>query len=180
MNHPAEIPAFFGPVSLAGPGRLLYPDSPALRRSPLRFFLEENAMKTFQTLSVAALLVAALGAAHAQEQSVTVRVESGSVMASQGGEFVTVPSGAQLPPGSRVMLSENASATLVYANGCSRPLSAAGVYAVPATCVPVASTGGGATGVDVQGALILAGGTAAVAAGLASMDQEGVPPSISR
>ncbi|MCD9032746.1 hypothetical protein LDO32_13525 [Luteimonas sp. Y-2-2-4F] len=138
-------------------------------------------MKTFEILSLAALLATALGTAHAQEQAVTVRVESGSVMASQGGEFVTVPSGAQLPPGSRLMLSENASATLVYANGCSRPLSAAGVYAVPATCVPVASTGSGAaTGVDVQGALILAGGTAAVAAGLASMDQEDVPPSISR
>jgi hypothetical protein len=118
---------------------------------------------------LAATFVAA--PAFAQSGPITLRVDVGNAMVSTGGEFATAPSGTQLAPGSRVMLSEGSRATLVYANGCTQPLSAAGVFGVPATCVvPAGSTGG--AGVDVAGLGIVSGIAVAGAAVLSSMDDE--------
>ena len=127
-------------------------------------------------LLAAALTVAAVPAAFAQEGSATLRVDSGSALVSAGGEFAAAPSGTQVAPGTRVMLTENSRATLVYPNGCTQPLGAAGVYNVPATCV--AATGGRATagGVDWASAGIITGAGALVALGLDNMDQEPAPP----
>ncbi|MBJ6978107.1 hypothetical protein [Luteimonas sp. MC1895] len=124
-------------------------------------------------LSFAAIAAAALFAApvFAQGSAATLRVDIGSAMVSNGGEFVSAPSGTQVPAGSRVMLAEGSQATLVYPNGCTQPLSAAGVYGVPATCVAAAgSSAAGATGVDVGGLATVAGIAAAGAAALATMD----------
>ena len=122
----------------------------------------------------------------AQGAGATLRIDSGSAMVSTGGEFTTVSSGAQVPSGARVMLAEGSRATLVYPNGCSQPMSAAGVYGVPATCVAAGSAGGSAAattaGVDVGGAAIIAGVAVLGAAGLASRDDVDVvpPPPVSR
>ena len=121
----------------------------------------------------------------AQGAGATLRIDSGSAMVSTGGEFTTVSSGAQVPSGARVMLAEGSSATLVYPNGCTQPMSSAGVYGVPATCVAAGSAGGNAAataGVDAGGAAIIAGVAVVAAAGLASMDEvEAVqPPPVSR
>ncbi|MBJ6984228.1 hypothetical protein [Luteimonas sp. MC1750] len=127
-------------------------------------------------LSFAAIAAAALFAApvFAQGSAATLRVDIGSAMVSNGGEFVSAPSGTQVPAGSRVMLAEGSQATLVYPNGCTQPLSAAGVYGVPATCVAAAGSSAagatGATGVDVGGLATVAGIAAAGAAALATMD----------
>ena len=143
----------------------------------------ELLMKLSHSLLALAVSAFACAPALAQSGGVTLRVDSGSVMTSQGGEFVSASSGAALAPGSRVMLSEDSQATLVYGNGCTRSLGDAGVYNVPATC---SNTGAAyaAAGTDWQGALIIAGGTAAVAAGLASMDEQHPeptpPPPVSR
>lgn len=135
-------------------------------------------MKLSSPLLATAIAFASFSpAVFAQEEGVTLRVTSGSAMTSQGGDFVTAASGTMLEPGSRVMLAENSTATLVYSNGCTQPLTAAGVYGVPATCVPTATARGAtATGVDVKGALIVAGTGAIVAAGLASMDDVDARP----
>ena len=143
-----------------------------------------NNTRTLIAAALATLLFAA--PAFAQEGGATLRVDIGSAMVSTGGEFVTAPSGSQLAPGSRVMLTEGNQATLVYANGCTQPLTAAGVHSVPATCVVSASTGGsgaaGATGVDLGGAAIISGIAVAGAAALNSMDDQDYvePPPVSR
>ena len=133
-------------------------------------------------------LAGALCAAPAFAQdggSATLRVDVGSAMVSNGGEFVSASSGTQVTAGNRVMLAEGSRATLVYPNGCTQPLSSAGVYGVPATCVAAAGSSGAATaatGVDAGGIGIVAGVAAAGAAALATMDDvEYVePPPVSR
>lgn len=133
-------------------------------------------------------LAGALCAAPAFAQdggSATLRVDVGSAMVSNGGEFVSASSGTQVTAGNRVMLAEGSRATLVYPNGCTQALSSAGVYGVPATCVAAAGSSGAATaatGVDAGGIGIVAGVAAAGAAALATMDDvEYVePPPVSR
>lgn len=138
-------------------------------------------MKTFSSLLAAAIAVSAFSAAHAQEEAVTVRVNSGSVMTSQGGEFVTAATGAPIAPGSRIMLAENSSASLVYPNGCTQELNGAGVHPVAPACQATGSSAavgaGTAAGVDWASAGWLFLGTAAVAAGLNEMgDGDPLPP----
>ncbi|KLJ00727.1 hypothetical protein [Luteimonas sp. FCS-9] len=129
---------------------------------------------------IAALAITATPAAFAQDGSATLRVDRGSAMTSTGGEFAAAPSGSQVGPGTRVMLAENSRATLVYPDGCTQPLSAAGVYSVPATCVAAAGTSG-ATGTMAGGEAaatvgIVAGTMALVGVGLHNMDEEPAPP----
>ncbi|RPD84079.1 hypothetical protein EGK76_13365 [Luteimonas sp. 100069] len=90
-------------------------------------------------------------------------------MISQGGEFTPAASGTQVPAGSRVMLAEGSRATLVYPNGCSQPLSSAGVYSVPSTCVAASSRSNvygpvGASGVEWGAVGIIGGSVAAIVA----------------
>ncbi|MEN1959477.1 hypothetical protein WCE41_03920 [Luteimonas sp. MJ246] len=137
-------------------------------------------MKTHRILLAAALASLFIAPTFAQQaESATLRVDSGSAMVSTGGEFSTAASGTQIAPGSRVMLAEGSRATLVYPNGCTQALSAAGVYGVPATCVAAASgsaAAGTAAGADLGAAGIIAGVAAAGAVGLNSMDEEPAPP----
>lgn len=138
-------------------------------------------MNIARSLLFAAVAATAFSAAHAQDNAVTVRVHGGSVMTSQGGEFVTAASGSRIAPGSRIMLAEGASASLVYANGCTQAIAAAGVHAVPAMCQATGSQSAiGATtaaGVDWASAGLLFAGTAAIAAGLSQMgDGDPLPP----
>jgi hypothetical protein len=116
----------------------------------------------------------------AQGAGATLRIESGSAMVSTGGEFTTASSGAQLPSGARVMLAEGSRATLVYPNGCSQPMRAAGVYGVPATCVAAGSGASAAAattaGVDVAAAGIIAGAAVLGATGLSTMEDVPAPP----
>jgi|GEM_PF-2411397 len=117
-----------------------------------------------KSLLLAALLCAAATApTFAQGQSApTLRVDSGSAMTSQGGEFAPAASGTQVPAGSRVMLAEDSRATLVYPDGCLQPLSSAGVYTVPPACV--AAERRGASGVDWGAVGIIGGSVAAIVA----------------
>ena len=143
-------------------------------------------MKKRHTLLIALAAAFCAGPAFAQDGgSATLRVDAGSAMVSNGGEFVSAPSGTQVQAGSRVMLAEGSRATLVYPNGCSQPLSSAGVFGVPVNCVAAAGSTGtaaAAAGTDLAGLGIVAGVAAAGAVGLNSMDdveyQE--PPPVSR
>ena len=122
--------------------------------------------------AVASLAVFASSAASAAEQAATLRVDRGSVMASQGGEFATANSGQVLVVGERRMVSENSSATVVYGNDCKREYTAPGVYVIDATCVKAAATGG----TDWVGAAKIVGGVAVGAALLNGMEQTDAPP----
>ncbi|HST45120.1 MAG TPA: hypothetical protein VLK29_07840 [Luteimonas sp.] len=135
-------------------------------------------MKTLQILSLAcALGAASILPAHAQESLVTLRIDSGTVMTSQGSEFATAGNGATLEPGSRVMLGDNSAATLVYGNGCTRPLKSGGVYTVTPSCTPVATyPAEAAAGIELDSVLVIAGLAAAGAVGLGSRDDTDAPP----
>lgn len=155
-------------------------------------------MKTPRILiiGIAAALCAAPAFAQQEAATATLRVDAGSVMVSNGGEFVSATSGTQVPTGSRVMLAEGSRATLIYPGGCSQPLTSAGVFGVPVTCVAAAGSSGATTatgttgttaagtaaGVDVAGLGIVAGVAAAGAVGLDSMDEVEYeePPPVSR
>lgn len=105
--------------------------------------------------------VAFAAPAFAQDQSVTLRVDSGSVMSSTGGEFASAGNGQALAAGQKVMVNEGSSATLVYGNGCKMELSQPGVYTVPGECNMVASSSGGSVGAAVgilAGAALIGGG----------------------
>ena len=149
-------------------------------------------MKPAPMLAAALLAGMAFASAHAAEGVATLRVERGNVMTSTGGEFVTARSGAQLVEGERLMLTDGASASVVYDNQCSEPYTAAGVFVVDAVCNSmgavetatgaVATAAVGPAGIGSSG-LIAAGSIAAgVAVGAAILDNmEEVPaPAISR
>ena len=142
-------------------------------------------MKLIPSLLAAAVAVAAFSPVHAQDEAgVTLQVNQGSVMVSQqGGEFATVPASSTVQADSRIMLAEGSAGTLVYSNGCRLRLETPGVHGVPdvaacaAAMAAAPSPAAGAGAVDWQSAGLLFGGTVAVAAILANMDDgDPLPP----
>lgn len=103
--------------------------------------------------------------AFAQDSSITLRVDSGTVMASNGGEFASANSGKPLAPGEKIMVNAGSSATAVFGNGCIVQFNTPGVYEVPSVCQSVASSNGGASN-GMTAAIIV--GTGVVAAALIS------------
>ena len=106
--------------------------------------------KLASILTVSALALGAYVPVHAQEAAepvATLQLEQGTVMRSEGGEFISANSGARMADGERLMVTENSSAKLTYDTGCMQVYAEAGVYVVSsADCVPGAyaatSTGG--------------------------------------
>ncbi|MEN1925787.1 hypothetical protein [Luteimonas qiangzhengi] len=122
-------------------------------------------------------------AAVAPAEPVVLRVESGSVMVSQqGAEFVTVESDVSLQPEDRVLVTENAVATLDYGQGCSVGLTT-GTAVVAASC-PAAgvSAGAGMAAANTNTVWIVAGvaGVAAVAVAASGGSSDDTPPPVSR
>lgn len=142
-----------------------------------------NLLRTLLAATVATLVVAP--AVNAQDVPVTLNVNGGNVMTSNGAGFAAAATGAALAPGHRIMVGEGANAELVYGNGCRQRLESPGVYGVPAQCVASAGQAGGssgsaavaAAGTDWTAALIIGGVAVAGAAGLASMDDGDDNPS---
>ncbi|KAF1695293.1 hypothetical protein [Pseudoxanthomonas koreensis] len=121
-------------------------------------------------------LVAAIGfgaPALAQEGGIaTLAAQAGKVSVSSNGEFAGVPTGQVLRRGDRLMLLEDASATLRLGSGCSVNFDKPGVYEIPEKCGrPLAA------GTDWAGAAKVAGGVAVVAAILAAQDDSLAPVS---
>lgn len=110
--------------------------------------------------------------AFAQEGTATLRVDSGTVMTSNGGEYQSASTGAQLNAGQRVMVNANSAATLQYANGCTMKLADAGVYEVPASCRAAWATSGN----NGMSAAIIVGAAVLGAAALEQMDKVPVGP----
>lgn len=64
----------------------------------------------------------------------TVQVDGGVIMVSDGGPFTSATTGEQVAAGSRIMISKNSAASLVYGDGCKQSYTKAGVYPVDAEC----------------------------------------------
>ena len=58
--------------------------------------------------------------ANAAEGDARLRVDQGKVMVSQGGDFTAVTGEGAVGPGYRIMLTEGATATVLYDQGCQR------------------------------------------------------------
>lgn len=98
-------------------------------------------------LVTTALAVGVAAPAFAQDEAstATLRVDQGSVMTSDGGEFASASTGSALTVGERLMVTEGSAATVVYSNQCSRAYNTPGVYVVEdgSKCVPAAVAGEG-------------------------------------
>lgn len=95
--------------------------------------------------------------AFAQDGAITLRVDSGTVMASNGGEYVTANTGKPLMAGEKLMVNAGSSATAIYGDGCTVAFKDAGVYEVPAACTKAAWQNSGRGNVMNAGIIIGAG-----------------------
>lgn len=124
-------------------------------------------------VAVSFALAGSVAASAAEPAVATLQVQAGTAMTSQGGEFASAQSGKVLVPGERILLVEGATATAVYADGCSVAYSAPGIHVVAATCQATAAS---ANGVDWAGAAKIVGGVAVGSALLENMEQVDAPP----
>ena len=136
-------------------------------------------MTKLATLILAAsVALTASATALAADAAATLQVDAGSIMSSEGGEFTTARTGEVLVEGERLMVTEGATATVKYDNGCVRVYKVPGVYVIEANCEIAAAagaTGRVATGSPFVSAATLAAGVAAGAALLSEMDQVDAP-----
>ena len=122
-------------------------------------------LTAFAVLALAASVVQAQDAPGNVEAAavpdIELGIDGGAVLVSTGGEFTQAADGQAVAPGHRVLVSEDASATLTYDNGCRKTLSTAGVYIVTPDCdTTVAAVGGPSAGM-IAGVV---GGVAVIAA----------------
>lgn len=103
----------------------------------------------------------------------TLTVNTGTVMTSMGGEFVSASSGQSLQAGERLMVSEGGNATVNFLSGPVVEYTAPGVYTINVPYVGVPVPGAGASIAATTGALL-----GATALGAAAVEQAGenVPP----
>ena len=131
-------------------------------------------MTKFASLIIAvSFALAASATASAADGDVTLRVDRGSVMTSQGGEFVSAQTGKVFVEGERLMVNEGSAATVLYDNDCRREYNTPGIYVIGGNCTAAA-----VTGTDWPSAAKIAGGVAIGAAILANMDE--TSPAVSR
>jgi hypothetical protein len=92
-----------------------------------------------------------------QEQPVaTLQVNKGVVMTSTGGDYITANSGQQLYSAERIMVSQDASATVVYSEHCKHTYDKAGVYQIDSDCkAAVWVSGAGATAAVIAGSIAI-------------------------
>ena len=129
-------------------------------------------MNKFAPALLAALASLSLPA-FAQDTTATLRVDAGSAMASDGGQFESANTGRALDAGDKVMVNPDSKVTLMYGNDCTMVLDAPGVYTVPAACSRAAWARTGSPG---KSALVIAGAGLIGAAVLESMDKVPVGP----
>jgi hypothetical protein len=64
-----------------------------------------------------------------------VRTDGGVVMISDGGPFQTAVPGQRVDAKSRVMVSKESAATVIYDDGCRQKYDKPGIYSINETCV---------------------------------------------
>lgn len=127
-------------------------------------------MKTLAIILAASSLALA-GAASAQSQdNVTLRINAGSAMVSNGGDFVSAQSGQAVSPGDKLSLNADTVVQAVYDRGTADTSDDCiiefkgkpGVYVVPGDCKPAGAWVAGTNGVNiwtVGAAAVLLGAT---------------------
>ena len=114
----------------------------------------------------AAVLLAASAAftapAFAQDSSITLRVDSGTVMSSTGGEYASASTGKPLAVGEKLMINAGSSATAVYEGGCTVEFNEPGVFEVPGECKKAAWANSG-HGNGMNAAIIIGAGVVGAA-----------------
>ena len=119
---------------------------------------------TFALVSALSLPVLAQDAP-AKNTVATVQVDGGVIMVSEGGPFTTAVTGQKVIAGTRLMVSKDSAASVVYDDGCKQSYTKAGVYEIDANCKAAAVlTDNG--GMHTVGVVLGAVGTAAVAYGV--------------
>ena len=100
----------------------------------------------------------ATSADKAEDTVAKVVTDGGVIMLSEGAtEFQTALPDQRVKPKTRLMVSEESSATVVYDDGCDQKYDKPGVYEISATCaLPVAlvSSGGVSKGWVAAGVLV--------------------------
>ena len=140
-------------------------------------------MSKFVSLVAAATFALTASAVASAADNTTLRVDSGSVMTSQGGEFAAAQSGQTVVDGERLMVTEGSAAT-VLSDECRKEYTKPGVYVIGCDR-NVAAYGGsgsnsGAAGTNWAAAGMIAAGVAVGAAALANMDEVEGPRPASR
>ncbi len=111
-----------------------------------------------------------------------VRTNGGVIMVSDGGEFQTAAQDQPVTAKSRLMVSKESSATVIYDDGCKQRYDEPGIYEISQTCVlPVAaaaSGGGPSKGLIIGGVLL--GGAAIYAYIDHNNDDDDDRPPVSR
>lgn len=111
----------------------------------------------------------------AAEGDARLRVDQGKVMVSQGGDFTAVNGEGVVGPGYRIMLTDGATATVLYDEGCQRQYTVPGVYPFEEGCPKAAAV----QGKPVNWTLVSAIGVGAILVGAAAgggSDDEPSPP----
>ena len=127
---------------------------------------------------LAAILFAASAAfaapVFAQDSAITLRVDSGTVMSSTGGEYASANTGKPLVVGEKIMINAGSSASAVYDGGCTVEFKEPGVYEVPSQCTRAGWTNSG--GNNGMNAAIIVGAGVIGAALINSQDNVDVGP----
>jgi hypothetical protein len=96
--------------------------------------------------------------AAAEETTIAeVQTDGGVIMVSNGGPFQTAVPGQRVSAKSRLMVSKESAATVVYDDGCKQKYSKPGVYDISADCAlpPVAVASAGPSKALIAGAIVV-------------------------
>jgi hypothetical protein len=100
-------------------------------------------------------------ASEVEETIAEVQTDGGVIMISDGGAFQTAEPGQRVNSKSRLMVSNESAATVVYDDGCKQKFEKPGIYDIsekcvlPAAPVAVASSGGVSKAWIIGGALLI-------------------------
>ena len=87
-------------------------------------------MRAITVPLVTTLLLAMAAPAMAQDATGTLRI-NGNIMISSGGDFVSARDGQPVVAGQRILVGDDASATVEFSSDCKRSFSSAGVHVIP-------------------------------------------------
>jgi hypothetical protein len=122
-----------------------------------------------------------------QAQPIVLKVDSGSILSSTGGEFVSAKNGQQVVGGQKLMVNSGSTARLVYDRGNNDPkddcvieYNKPGVYDVPSDCKrAVAWVGSGSSQLGNAAIIVGTGVVLAALIGNNSNDNRPTPPPVS-
>ena len=137
---------------------------------------EGDSMTKFASLFIAvSFALGVSAAASAAETTAILTVQNGTVMTSQGGEFIPAATGQALSVGDRLMVTEKSAAMVRYSNDCVRQYSDPGVYVVEKDCTKRTLADDDMTNWTMIGAIGI--GAAVLAAAVSGGDDDSTPVS---